>query len=119
MLGGATVDPSHIGVDALQQRDVRARRALLPTIALHRDLLSFWEMNGQGIREQGGGRRSILLNGITSSAGRRWRVTNDGAAISPGHAVDGVSTTSVVSALAPGCPLHSTDPALLPGKFLA
>jgi len=76
-------------------------------------------VSDRGIREQGGGKRGILLNGITSSAGMRWRVTSDGAAISPDHAVDGVSTTSVVSALAPGCPLHSTKPALLPDKFLA
>ena len=62
MLGGAAVDAGNIDLDAVEDGRGATRRARGPTaIVLHRNLLhTSW-----GIRNQGGGVESILLNGIT------------------------------------------------------
>ena len=62
VLGGAAVDAGDIHLDAFEHGGGTARRAGRPTaIVLHGMLLH----TARGIRDQGGGVESILLNGIT------------------------------------------------------
>ena len=62
VLGGVAVDAGNIDLDAVEHGGRGARRAGGPAaIVLHRSLLH----TAKGIRDQGGGVESILLNGIT------------------------------------------------------
>ena len=118
VLGGATVDAGDIDLDAFEHGRGATRRVGGPAaIVLHGMLLH----TARGIRDQGGGVESILLNGIT-----REGVSPVIKPQLPGPRYDtGLRVAPVGrSASGPGCSADSTirhvpPPARAPRQFLA
>ena len=115
VLAGAAVDAGDIDLDAVEHGGGPTRRARGPTaIVLHRNLLH----TARGIRDQGGGVESILLNGITL-----WGVSPVTKPRLPGPRYDtGLRAPLGRSASGSGCSAdsrHASPPARALPQFLA
>ena len=99
VLAGPTIDAGDIDLNAFEHGGGATRRAGGPAIVLHRNLLH----TARGIRDQGGGVESILLNGITL-----WGVSPVTKPRLPGPRYDtGLRAPVGRSASGPGCSADS------------